>query len=98
MGVSIVVRDHAKFFMGVVVKQEACDIFVLAIELLTLNAGYEFTRNGYFHPLIVESNCLQAINLITSGESCFTADGVTVVEIGQMMPQMGIAQVIHKPS
>lgn len=79
--------------MGVAVKQEACDIFHLAIELLTLKVGYEFTRDGYTtqYSLLKRIYCLQAVNLITSGEPCFTADGVIVVEIGQHFI------FIHKP-
>lgn len=58
-GVGGDVRNQECFLMGVVAKQEACDISVLATDLFTLKTCPKFALDCYVFPLIVESDCLE---------------------------------------
>lgn len=60
-GVGGVVRNQEGFLMGVVAKQEACDISVLATNLFTLKTSPEFALDCSVFPLIVELDCLEDV-------------------------------------
>lgn len=63
-GVGGVVHNHEEILMGAVRNEEACDMSVLEIQLFVLEMGLQFVLGCSLIPLIVESNCLEAVSLI----------------------------------
>lgn len=72
-------------FKGAIAKQEAYDISVLVIELCVLKTFLEFSLDDSFYPLIVKSDCLEAVNLVNKQEYCFATDGIMIGEIQELL-------------
>ena len=73
------------------------NIFVLAIEPCALKTGLEFALDDSFYPLIVESDCLEEVNLVNKQEYSFAADGIIVGEIQDLLSQMNIFEIYFRP-
>ena len=80
-GVGGIVRNHEGLLMGAFAKHENCDISVLATELLAMKIGLEFALEYFLSPLIVESDCLEAVKLVNSNGASFADVGILVSEI-----------------
>lgn len=71
--------------MGAVVKQETCDISVLATELFALKTSLQFALDSSFHPLILESDRLETVNLFNKQKYFFVVDNIIVSEIQDIL-------------
>ncbi|KAM2134289.1 hypothetical protein EV1_003292 [Malus domestica] len=56
-------------------------VSVMATKIYTLKMGIEFAIDARWLPLIVESNSMNAIRLITQDDTCFAPEGNFMKEV-----------------
>lgn len=74
-GVGFIIGDSNGNLEGAVAMRAPVMVSILATELYALKAGLLFANDASFIPLIVESDCLNAVNMINSGDVCFATEG-----------------------
>ncbi|ONH94901.1 hypothetical protein PRUPE_7G038400 [Prunus persica] len=80
-GVRLIVRDSHGVLIGAVVMRAPSLLFVFATELYALKVGLSFALDVSLLPLVVESDSLAAVQLLSKEEEYLAPEGVLVTEI-----------------
>ncbi|CAL9025195.1 unnamed protein product [Prunus brigantina] len=81
----LIVRDSHGVLIGAVVMRAPSLLSVLAIELYALKVGLSFALDASLLPLVVESDSLAAVQLLSKEEECLAPEGVLVTEIRRLL-------------
>ncbi|VVA41677.1 PREDICTED: expressed, partial [Prunus dulcis] len=87
-GVGLIVRDSHDILIRVVAMRAPSHLFVLAIEIYVFKVGLSFALDASLLPLVVESNSLAAVQLLSKEEECLGPKGVLVTEIRRLLPEL----------
>ncbi|VVA34975.1 PREDICTED: expressed [Prunus dulcis] len=87
-GVGLIVRESHDILIGVVAMRAPSHLFVLAIEIYVFKVGLFFALDASLLPLVVESNSLAAVQLLSKEEECLAPKGVLVTEIRRLLPEL----------
>lgn len=74
MGIKVVIRNEERSFVGAIAMSAPFLISILAIELYAIGKGLEFAIDLGCVSLIVETNSLNAVQLVQSDEICLGTD------------------------
>ncbi|CAL9001349.1 unnamed protein product, partial [Prunus brigantina] len=96
-GVGAIVRDSHGNLVGALAMRAPSRISVLATELYALKVGLSFAVDASMVPLEIESDSLQAVAMVTSGEECFAAEGGLVDGVRSILVRSMSAVVRHIP-
>lgn len=66
-------------------------------ELFAIKLGPEFAIEHGWGPLEVETDCLEAIQMVNGAKECFNAIGVMVEETWKLMYQMQVSEIMYTP-
>ncbi|VVA34578.1 PREDICTED: reverse mRNAase [Prunus dulcis] len=80
-------------FLGAVVMRAPSLLFVFATELYALKVGLSFALDASLLPLVVESDSLLAVQLLSKEEECLAPEGVLVTKI--RLPLLALSSCVR---
>ncbi|CAL9016429.1 unnamed protein product [Prunus brigantina] len=84
-GVGLIVRDSHSVLIRAVAIRAPSLLSVFATELYALKVGLSFALDASLLPLVVESDSLVAVQLLSKEEECLALEGVLVTEIRHLL-------------
>ncbi|CAB4316748.1 unnamed protein product [Prunus armeniaca] len=91
--VGLIFRDSHSVLIGAVVMRAPSLLSVLATELYALKVSLSFALDASLLPLVVESDSLAAVQLLSKEEECLAPEGVLVIEIRRLL--LALSSCVH---
>ncbi|XP_061999284.1 uncharacterized protein LOC133716613 [Rosa rugosa] len=94
VGVGVVCRDYRGSLVGAMGEILLYRLQPRAAELMAILKGLEWCNGQGWRGLIIETDCLEAVQLVNGTDECLADEGLLVDRIRFLMGSMGI-QGIH---
>lgn len=69
----------------------------LVPELLALKAGHQFSLDARILPILVETDCSEAVRLVNCTDHCWSEEGVLVADVKALMYDTGVSTMSFQP-
>lgn len=96
-GLGAVLRNEYGDLMGACAFPIFGNFSPLVTELLALKAGLQFALDTRTLPILVETDCSEAVRLVNSTDHCWAEEGVLIADVKALMYDVGVSTISFQP-
>lgn len=96
-GLGAVLRNENGDLMGACAFPIFGNFSPFVTELLALKAGLQFALGTRTLPILVETDCSEAVRLVNSTDYCRAEEGVLIADVKALMYDIGVSTISFQP-